>query len=280
MAEQPTRTGLIQRHASAIGWGLGAIVVLGCIALPSRHFADTLREPELITGYSLFGLCLLLAALNGRKRLSVLPLIKISFWKTMHWVAGLVAAAAYWLHVETWWPTGLYEQALAALFYLVTLTGIVGFTWQQILPRRLTQSGVEVIFEQIPNKIVTIREQAEDTVLACTKELGSDTLARFYVETFQWFFRRPRFILSHARGGQRAAFWIAQQLATVRRYLSEKEIAYLEQLQELAEAKARLDLHYAAQGLLKVWLLVHVPLAAAMLVLAAWHMLLVNVYSL
>ena len=66
----------------------------------------------------------------------------------------------------------------------------------------------------------------------------------------------------------------------MRRYLSEKEIAYLEQLQELAEAKARLDLHYAAQGLLKVWLLVHVPLAAAMLVLAAWHMLLVNVYSL
>jgi hypothetical protein len=36
---------------------------------------------------------------------------------------------------------------------------------------------------------------------------------------------------------------------------------------------------YALQGLLKRWTIFHVPLAAAMLALAVWHLILVHVFA-
>lgn len=270
----------LQRQAGIILLILGATALVCALGITSQRLEDTLRDPEPLTGYALFSLCILLAALNARKRLSMLPVVRAALWTQVHWLGGVTTVAVYWLHVGVFWPTGLYEQTLAGLFYVVSITGVIGLVCQNIFPRRLTETGLEVIFEEIPHEIVSLRERAEETILACTRELGSDTLARFYVETFQWFFRRPRFLLSHLWGGQRAAFWIAQQVGTARWYLSEREIPFLNQLSEIARTKAKLDMHYAAQGLLKVWLLVHVPFAAAMMLLAIWHLFLVNAYSL
>ena len=51
-------------------------------------------------------------------------------------------------------------------------------------------------------------------------------------------------------------------------------------LTTLAERKAEIDFHYAAQALMKRWLLLHLPLAAAVVLLALWHILLVHIYAL
>ena len=269
-----------QRQTGSLAWVVFVIAAFVVIVVPARHLEASLREPALVTGYSLFAICGLLSLFNLRKRLSMFPTIAAAAWKRLHLAAGVLAVAVYWIHAETLWPTGAYEQVLALLFYLTALSGVVGFVCQQALPPRLTQTGTEIIFERIPDEIARLREQAEDTVLECTSKLESDTLARFYIETFQWFFRRPRFLVSHLWGGQQAAFWVGQQMETARRYLSEKELSYLESLRALAHEKTRLDFHYAAQGLLKLWLLVHVPVSVAMLLVALWHLLIVNIYSL
>lgn len=256
------------------------VAIFAVLTIEIRWSADSLGEPLRLTGYLLYGVMFLLAFLNVRKRLSMIPLGRASFWLLLHSLGGVFAIALYWLHAPILWPSGVYEQAIAALVYGVTATGMFGYVIQRVYPARLTQTGLEVIYERIPGEIARIRSDAEAMVIDCTTTTGSDTLARHYFETFDWYFRRPRFAFSYLFGGQRGLQWVHQQWHTVGRYLSAQESAFLDRLTELGYEKTRLDVHYALQSAMKSWLLVHVPLSAALLVMATWHLILVHVYAL
>ena len=156
----------------------------------------------------------------------------------------------------------------------------MGYFIEKIYPRRLTGTGIEIIYERIPTELADIRDECERLILECTKTTKSDTVARYYVETFDWFFRRPRFLISHLTGSQKGDFWLEQQFANSRSYVNENEKEYLDKLHELSEFKSNIDFHFAAQRLMKSWLLIHVPAAVAMLLLAMWHLMLVNIYAL
>ena len=259
---------------------LGTIVVFVLVAVPAHRAATTLGEPAIVTGYALFSLIVFLALFNLRKRLPMLPLIKAHWWTTAHTIGGILAVALYFLHTAGLWPGGAYERLLALLFYVVTMSGIVGYLIERIYPRRLTSTGVEVIYERIPTEIADIRDEAEQIVLECTKETRSDTVARYYVETFDWYFRRPRFLISHLTGGHKSDFWLERQFANSRGYVNDNEKEYLHKLQALGESKSSIDFHFAAQRLMKVWLLIHLPAAVSMLLLALWHLMIVNIYAL
>lgn len=263
----------------AIAWVALAALFAG-LALHMSRAEASLGEPSLVTGYLLFALFVALATFNARKRLSMVPLGRARTWAVAHAFGGAFALALYWLHTRSLWPSGLYEQVLAGLFYLVTVTGVVGWFVQRAFPARLTQTGLEVIYERIPAELAHLRAEAERIVMDCTRELQSDTLARHYFESFAWYFRRPRFVLSHLFGGQHGVHWVRQQRLTVARYLNAREIEYLDALSELGYAKTRLDVHYVLQSAMKKWLLLHVPLSAGLLALAAWHLILVHVYAL
>jgi len=245
------------------------------------YLADiALRRPEFVTGYALFALMLALALFNARKKLSMVPLVRSAYWLAFHIVGGVAALALFFIHTGSIWPTGGYEQALAVVFYLVSLSGIFGYAVQRINPRRLVQTDYEIIFERIPAELADVREKAEAEIRACTEETGSDTLARHYMETLTWYFRRPRFFLNNAFGGNAGQHWLRNQYRTVDRYLNDAERAYLDRIDELARLKAKIDIHYACQSMMKNWLLVHLPLAAALLGLMFWHVIVVNVYAL
>ena len=257
---------------------LSALGLLAVLIAAAWHARLRLGEPVLLTGWSLLATMTVLAVFNSRKRLSMVPLGSAAIWLRVHLAGGLLAVAIFWLHTGRLWPTGLYERILAALFYLVSLSGLIGVGLQRLYPPRLTQSGVELIYERIPGEVAEIRQRAEALVLRCTEETGSDTLAQHYLQTLDWFFRRPRFFASHALGGQQAAHWVRYQCDTVRRYLNDAERGYLDQVSALAELKNTVDLHYAAQGVMKGWLLGHVPLAAAVMAMVVWHVILVHLY--
>jgi hypothetical protein len=256
------------------------VAVIAILAVETRWSEAALGEPTRLTGYLLFGIMLLLAFFNARKRLSMVPLGRASTWLLLHSMGGVFALALYWLHAPTVWPVGTYERVIAGLFYLVTATGILGYLIQRIYPARLTQTGVEVIHDRIPAEVARIRGEAEAIIVDCTRETGSETLARHYFETFAWYFRRPRFGWSYLFGGQRGLQWVRQQWQTVGRYLNAEEASYLDRLTELGYEKTRLDIHHALQTAMKAWLLVHVPLSAALVVMATWHLVLAHVYAL
>ncbi|MGH6719560.1 MAG: hypothetical protein ACREER_09605 [Alphaproteobacteria bacterium] len=264
-------------HAVAL---IVLIILFAGLVLHSRQAAADLGEPALLTGYLLYALFLGLGAFNVRKRLAMVPLGRAGLWTAAHVYGGVFALPLYWLHTGNLWPSGLYEQVLAVLFYAVAATGFVGYAIQRVYPAWLTQTGLEIIYERIPAELARLRTAAATVVFDCTREIESDTLARHHLETFAWYFRRPRFALSYLFGGRRGAHWVLRQQATLTRYLDDRERDYLDRLIELGLAKTRLDVHHALQSAMKLWLLVHLPLAVAAIALATWHLVLVHVYAL
>jgi len=236
---------------------------------------------DFATGYILFGLMVFLALYNGRKKLSMVPLGKASVWLTAHLAVGILALVVFRLHVDALWPTGPMHLALALLFYTVCASGVIGYGLQLALSRRLAQAGGEIIYERIPAEIAAIRAQVEKAVLQAATDSGNDTLGRDYLQTLAWYFAQPRFFWSNALGGfgRRAENWLQRHLHTIGRYLSEAERARLDDLARLGAEKRHIDVQYAMQSLLKRWTIFHVPLAAAMLALAAWHLILVEVFA-
>ncbi len=276
-------TSLLPARGRFASFALGALFVVGLyllVAFLSWETEASLGNPSLITGYSLLCIMAVLASFNLRKRLSMLPLMRARWWTVAHICGGILVLGVFWLHTGTIWPQGLYEQALALAFYLVSLSGLAGVALQRLQPSRLTQTSTEIIYERIPNELALLRLRAEELVLKCTKTTGHDTLARYYTESLQWYFCAPRFVASNLRGSQRAEFWLEQRFATVLRYLNKDEGVYLEQLRALAEEKVDIDVHYAGQQVLRAWVFVHVPAATAVLTLAVWHLLLVHIYAL
>jgi len=261
---------------------LAGTVLLFCIpALWANYLRQHLGRPAFVTGWWLFAAMLSLGAFNARKKFSMLPLGSASAWLRWHVAGGLLSLALFWLHAGALWPMGIYERVLAGLFYLLNLSGIAGWLMQRAYPHALNDSGVEVIYEKIPAVLSQLRGQAETTVLECSQQTGSEILGRYYVESLHWFFQRPRFFWSNALfGGKQARAWVREQCAPVRSYLNDAEQKFLDRLTAVAERKAEIDFHYAAQSLMKRWLLLHLPLAAAVVLLTLWHILLVHIYAL
>lgn len=257
-----------------------ALIVFGGLWWQSRKDIVSLADPVIWTGYTLFGMMVFLFLFQSRKRLAMVPLGRAAHWTGLHAVGGLLGVGLFWLHMGKLWPQGGYEQALAALFYIVSISGVIGYGMLIIYPKRLTQRDVEVIYERIPGIIGDLRNAAEEVVLACTRDTGSDTLSRHYLETFHWFFQRPRFFFSHVVDADLEDHWVRKQSAVVARYLDAAEKPYLDKLREIAHAKTKIDFNYAVQTVMKAWLFVHVPLAAALMMLAIWHLIVVNVYAL
>lgn len=267
----------MRRPAGLVPWA-AALAVLAAVAWSSGEARLRLEPTEVVTGWALLAVLAVLVAYNLRKRLPGLPLGGSAAWLAAHGAGGLLAVALFGLHARLLWPEGPHERLLALLFYLVSLTGLAGWALQRIYPRRLTQTGVEVVYERIPLEIHRLRHRAEALVLECTREAGSDTVARLYLESLDWFFRRPRFFLSHALFGKGSDHWVRKTCGAVRRYLGTTERDYLDRLIALALHKGAVDFHHAAQQVMKGWLLVHVPASAATMALVLWHVLVMHAY--
>ena len=262
----------------ALIWGIGVALWLA-LALFALRTERTLGHGAAVTGYALLGAMLALALFNVKKRLVALPLGTARAWMNAHLVLGAVSVPLYFQHTASLWPGGFYERVIALLFYTVTLSGIAGFVLQRLLPRRLAHLDAEVIYERIPGEVFEVRQQVEALIVKGVQDAGSDTLGRYYLESLHWFFRRPRFVMSHLVGSGRSARWIRAHVSALRRYLNETERGALDRIEALAFRKNLLDAHYAQQSLLKLWLFVHIPAAVALLGLAFWHLLVVSIYA-
>jgi hypothetical protein len=256
-----------------------ALAAFAGLAAWHRSARLALGDTSFATGYVLLGAILFLALYSGRKKLPMIPLGRASAWLTLHVVVGLAAVAVFWLHLPGPWPQGLADRALAALFYLVSASGVLGYCLQLWIPKRLTQGGRETIFERIPGELAELRAEIGKTLVAAAALSGHDTLGRYYLESLAWYFARPRFAASHVLGGRRAEHWLKRRLGTIERYLSEPERKHLSAIAALGDIKTHIDRQYALQSLLKRWTLVHVPLAAAMLVFALWHAIAAHVFA-
>ncbi len=191
-------------------WAFAAVVFF-LVAIPTWQAQSTLGKPMIISGYSLFACIVFLGLFKVRKHLSMLPLIPARYWFSMHSIVGILAIFLYLLHVDHWWPDGGYVQFLAVLMIAVTLTGVLGYALEKIYPARLTHKGSEILYDKIPDACYQIRMEVEKVLFAEIEATGSDTLSRYYMESMEWYFQRPRYAWSHISGGRKPDYWLKQQ---------------------------------------------------------------------
>ena len=230
-----------------------------------------LRQAEVVSGISLLALVVFLALFNMRKKLPFLPLFKVSTWLQCHVYAGWLSLALFFIHVGWRVPTGGLEIVLASVFLAVAISGVAGLALSRWIPPRLTLHGENIIFERIPALRRSVQKEVEDLVIGSVGATASSTIADFYEGTLRSFFERPRALLPHLIGHTRLLHGVLARIDALDRYLNDEERKIMVQIAELARVKDNLDFQLAAQGLLKLWLFVHVPLTGVLIIVAVVH---------
>jgi hypothetical protein len=111
-------------------------------------------------------------------------------------------------------------------------------------------------------------------VLESVTASGATTLADFYMSRLFSYFHRPRGVAYLLRPTTALRRSLMEDMKNLRRYLTDNELTACERLFALVRRKDDLDFHAARQGMLKVWLFVHIGLTYALVALAILHGLL------
>ena len=120
-------------------------VVVGVVLVTAFAVYDaSLHQGAFLTGWVLLAVMVFLALFNVRKKITMLPLGSASSWLQLHVYCGWLVVLIFCEHVGWSIPTGWLEVTLAALFVLVSGSGVVGIGLSRLLPPRLTRRGEDV----------------------------------------------------------------------------------------------------------------------------------------
>lgn len=254
------------------------LLVLAGIAWWVRAREQTLNSTSFATGYLLLAALIFLALYQLRKKLPFLPFGSSTAWLQWHLYVGMGTLGVFALHLGPTWPRGIVDTALAAVYLLTVVSGLMGLYFTRTIPPQLTRVGTEVIYERIPEFRRQVWQRASDVVLQAVTASGTTTLADFYLARLYDFFGRSRgvrYFLKPTFARRRA---LLREMRDLRRYLSEPEQSACERLFALVRRKDDLDFHHARQTLLKLWLFLHIGLTWWLLLLALLHGLLAHAF--
>lgn len=255
------------------------LIVGSLIYLADRLYEMSLRDGTYLTGWLLLILTLLLALLNTRKRLPMLPLLPVALWFQVHVYGGLLAFALFFLHSNFRLPNGPFETALWWTSVATFVTGVLGLALTRALPGRLKRHRERVVFERIPDFRAELQKEAEELALRALGDSESDSVSEFYLNVLAPFLRKPRNFLAHLIGSRGHVWRLDARFRALRLRETKPIQKVLVRLQEIAEAKDVLDHQFALQLTLKLWLFLHIPLSLAMLLLVISHALLAYAFG-
>jgi len=264
-------TSFARRRIRNIG---ATLIVIAIVWLWSRSLEKRLTTSSFTTGYLLIAAVLFLALYNLRKKLAFLPLGKSAAWLQLHIYVGVASIGVFLLHVGLRMPTGMLETTLYSTYSLTVISGIVGLYLTRTIPAQLARVGEEVLYERIPALHRGVQHQASQAVMQSVAASGATTLGDFYVARLYDFFGQRRNLAYFLRPTTALRRSLMGEMQNLRRYLCEPELAACERLFALVRRKDDLDFHAARQGLLKIWLFIHIGLTYGLVALAMLHGLL------
>lgn len=238
-----------------------------------------LLPTAIYSGLALLGLMVLLTLFNARKKLPFLPLFKASTWLQFHIYSGLFSLALFLVHIGWSYSGGVLEGILAAVFFVVFLSGLFGLYISRRMPAKLTRSGESLVYERIPFHRRRMIEEIEKLVERAEVETRSSTLADFYHSRMEAYIRSGAPKIPHFVAPDRSpTVRLRGELREHQRYLSEEERALADELGEWLETKDNLDNQQSGQRLLKLWLFVHIPATYSLLILGLVHGIMALLY--
>jgi len=290
-------------------WFIGSVA--GLVIASAIYVPYALRAPAGPRGGSAIGLMygsvgfafMLFAGLLGlRKKFPIWRIGRAQTWMRGHLWLGLLTFPLILMHGGFHFG-GTLTRVLMWLFILVYASGIVGAALQHFMPRLHTSRlPMETIYEQIDHVTRQLVEEArrivEETCAALEGDVGSaseqqraqaaaaganwdvavatglavdeqasselrrllhDEIEPFLAHSGTHKFRIGKGAVAHA---------LFQQLRVL---LPANLHANIDDLENICEEKRQLDEQSRLHKILHGWLLVHIPLSYAVLLLGAWH---------
>jgi hypothetical protein len=265
-------------------WILGTVVaaaVLGGLYL----WLDRLAAQPLTGGttiglwYGVAGTALMIYAglLSAHRRLARWPFLPRRSWMLKgHIWLGLLS---FWLilcHSGFRWG-GLLETVLWLAFGLVVASGIVGLVLQNVLPRLMTERiAQETPYEQMPHVCRQLARRAAliaEALCGAPDLAGVPTTARGHLRNYYQKEIEPFLAGAAPEGSVLADAGMARERFA--QFLALPELVgdrpKLEELQQLCDQRRQIDVQERLHHWLHGWLLLHVPLSLALLVLGLAH---------
>jgi hypothetical protein len=265
-----------------VGTAIGAVLAVGAYAAFAR------AAPLGLTGgsavglwYGVGGTALMVYAglLSAHRRLARWPLLPRRAWllKGHIWL-GLLSFVLILCHSGFRWG-GPLEQVLWVVLGLTLLTGLVGLALQHILPRLLTlRFAEETPYEQMPHvcQVLTRRAEAIVTGVCGPAAAAADPadaraqLRGYYETVVRPFLTGPGSHPSplHDPAQAEAAFGRLRGMSGLAH-----EAEPLRTLEALCTQRRQIAEQERMHHWLHGWLLLHIPLSVALLVLGAAHII-------
>jgi hypothetical protein len=229
-------------------------------------------------GGLVFGIFAALLFINAalypwRRRWRARPLGTARRWLQLHIYGSVIAFLFVVIHMGFRLPAGTMGWLLFVLSAWTTITGLAGVWLQRVVPQAMSQRlSVEAIYERIPELMRALVAEA-DALMAGAPQ----TLATLYSGEIRPAIATPRTSMKWLAGTPPDAVTGAS-IEQLRRFSDGAERQRLDDLESIVRDKADLDAQLSLQGLLRGWLVVHVPPAIALIGLLAVHVIAVVWY--
>jgi hypothetical protein len=234
-----------------------------------------------------FAFMIFAALLGARKKVPVWRVGRAQTWMRGHLWLGLLSLPLIVFHSGFRYGHGL-SAVLTTLLIVVVASGVFGAALQHYMPRVMTREvTMETIYEEIEHVRAQLREEAEELFTQATAEapkaaaggVGSTAtsvavredeaapLRNFFEQELKPFLERPG-ARGHALADQAQSRSAFVQLRTL---VPPALHTTLEDLESICEEERQLTMQSRLHLWLHGWLLLHVPLSLALILLGAVH---------
>lgn len=239
-------------------------------------------------GVLALGLMIFAALLSVRKRFPIWRIGRAKIWMRAHLWLGFLALPMVLFHAA-FHARGLLTGILMWLTVLVVVSGLVGAWIQHTLPSKMFR---EVRFETIYDQIGVVRGQlvaeadanAENVKQSLSPGVGVGStvvltmisipeLQNEIAEFEEFYAEEVRGYLGHEQGkvALRNREWSLERFETLRMIFPEAAWKPITAIEEICEEKRQLDHQARLHRVLHGWLLCHLPLSAALILLGCIH---------
>ena len=276
------------------GWLIASIAILGASLLlyaayrvPATKGSMGGTTAGLWFGSVGFAFILFAALLGARKRVAVYRFGRAQTWMRGHLWLGLLSLPIILFHSGFRFGHGL-SAWIMTLLIIVVVSGLFGAVLQHYMPRVMTrQVPMETIYEEIAHVRAQLLEEAEELIKKATgagdprassgaaEAAGTavavaneaEPLLIFYEQDLKPYLEKPG-----PRGsGLRDAAKARNAFTQLRTLLRPSLHSTVEDLESICEEERQLTLQRQLHLWLHGWLLVHIPLSLALILLAGIH---------
>jgi hypothetical protein len=269
--------------------GLVIAAISGVLLWLVWIYGNGLRDPNYFNGWMLAGGMGLQLYFHIALKTSMLSPKSAMRWRKIHIFVGYLLIAAFLSHTDFSLPDSGFEWALWAGFMLVTVSGIFGtyLAWS-VKAKRRVEDGVT--YDRIPARYAELAQEVQETVIAKTNSnsaaiavlpgLPHDAwIVDLYNNHLQDFFDGQRNASAHFFGSQRPLKRVTDEIDNLSGFVDQESQEKLAAIKSMVIEKDRLDFARVYLGLTRSWLLVHVPITYALMVLAVLHVLVAYAFS-